>query len=146
VHFLLWILIGGILGWIASIIMHTKAQQGLLLPIIVGIVDALVAGFMLTPLFGLGTSNQSNLSLPSLLVSCLGAILLLAMVNLCRRGTVRSPVPRYAPLCVVHSWLSAWETLLPLPLCVDQLVMGLGLMRVAGIFVLMPSTKMPATL
>ena len=88
-NFILWIIVGGILGWIASIIMHTNAQQGLILNIIVGIVGALVAGFLLTPLFGTGTINQSNFSLPSLLVSLLGAIILLAIVNLFRRGTVR---------------------------------------------------------
>ena len=88
-NFILWIIIGGILGWIASIILHTKAQQGLMLNIIVGIVDALVAGFLLTPLFGIGTINQNNFSLPALLVSLLGAIILLAIVNLFRRGTVR---------------------------------------------------------
>jgi uncharacterized membrane protein YeaQ/YmgE (transglycosylase-associated protein family) len=88
-NFILWIIIGGILGWIASIIMRTNAQQGLVLNIIVGIVGALVAGFLLTPLFGIGTINQSNFSFPSLLVSLLGAIILLAIVNLFRRGTVR---------------------------------------------------------
>src|SRR4030095_13136231 len=88
-NFILWIIIGGILGWIASIIMHTNAQQGLVLNIIVGIVGALVAGLVLTPLFGIGTINQSNFSLPALLVSLLGAIILLAIVNLFRRGTVR---------------------------------------------------------
>ena len=88
-HFILWIIVGGVLGWIASIIMHTNAQQGMMLNIIVGIVGALVAGFLLTPLFGIDTINQSNFSLPSLLVSLLGAIILLAIVNLFRRGTVR---------------------------------------------------------
>jgi uncharacterized membrane protein YeaQ/YmgE (transglycosylase-associated protein family) len=88
-NFILWIIIGGILGWIASIIMHTNAQQGLVLNIIVWIVGALVAGFLLTPLFGIGTINQNNFSLPALLVSLLGAIILLAIVNLFRRGTVR---------------------------------------------------------
>ena len=88
-NFILWIIIGGILGWIASMIMRTNAQQGLVLNIIVGIVGALVAGLVLTPLFGIGTINQSNFSLPALLVSLLGAIILLAIVNLFRRGTVR---------------------------------------------------------
>jgi uncharacterized membrane protein YeaQ/YmgE (transglycosylase-associated protein family) len=88
-HFILWIIIGGILGWIASIIMHTNAQQGLFLNIIVGIIGALVAGFLLTPLFGISTINQNNFSVASLLVSLLGAIILLAIVNLFRRGTVR---------------------------------------------------------
>ena len=88
-NFILWIIIGGILGWIASIIMRTNAQQGLFLNILVGIIGALVAGFVLTPLFGIGTINQNNFSLPALLVSLLGAIILLAIVNLFRRGTVR---------------------------------------------------------
>ena len=88
-NFILWIILGGILGWIASIIMHTNAQQGLFLNIVVGIIGALVAGFVLTPLFGIGTINQNNFSLPALLVSLLGAIILLAIVNLFRRGTVR---------------------------------------------------------
>ena len=88
-NFILWIIIGGILGWIASIIMRTNAQQGLFLNIVVGIIGALVAGFVLTPLFGIVTINQNNFSLPALLVSLLGAIILLAIVNLFRRGTVR---------------------------------------------------------
>jgi uncharacterized membrane protein YeaQ/YmgE (transglycosylase-associated protein family) len=88
-NLILWIIIGGILGWIASIIMRTNAQQGLFLNIVVGIIGALVAGFVLTPLFGIGTINQNNFSLPALLVSLLGAIILLAIVNLFRRGTVR---------------------------------------------------------
>src|SRR5262245_17167400 len=78
-----------ILGWIASLIMRTDAQQGVGLNIVVGIIGALVAGFLLTPLFGIGTINQSNFSLPSLVVSLLGAIILLAIVNFFRRGTVR---------------------------------------------------------
>jgi uncharacterized membrane protein YeaQ/YmgE (transglycosylase-associated protein family) len=88
-NFIVWIIVGGILGWIASIIMHTNAQQGLMLNVLVGIIGALLAGFLLTPLFGVGTINQSNFSLPSLFLSLLGAIILLAVVNLVRRGTVR---------------------------------------------------------
>ena len=88
-NLILWIILGGILGWLASIIMRTNAQQGLFLNIVVGIIGALVAGFVLTPLFGIGTINQNNFSLPALLVSLLGAIILLAIVNLFRRGTVR---------------------------------------------------------
>jgi uncharacterized membrane protein YeaQ/YmgE (transglycosylase-associated protein family) len=83
------LIIGGILGWLASIIMHTNAQQGIVLNIIVGIVGALLAGLLLTPLFGIGTINQSNFSLPAQLISLLGAVILLAIVNLVRRGTVR---------------------------------------------------------
>ncbi len=88
-NFILWLIIGGILGWIASIIMHTNAQQGLFLNIVVGIIGAMVAGLLLTPLLGIGTINQNNLSLPALFVSLLGSIILLALVNLFRRGSVR---------------------------------------------------------
>jgi len=88
-NFLIWIILGGILGWIASIMMRTNGQQGMLMNIIVGIVGAFLAGMFLSPFFGVATINQNNFSLPSLLVSLLGAIILLAIVNLFRRGTVR---------------------------------------------------------
>jgi uncharacterized membrane protein YeaQ/YmgE (transglycosylase-associated protein family) len=88
-NFILWLIIGGILGWIASLIMYTDAEQGLFRNIVVGIIGAMVAGFLLTPLLGIGTINQNNLSLPGLFVSLLGAIILLAIVNFFRRGTVR---------------------------------------------------------
>jgi uncharacterized membrane protein YeaQ/YmgE (transglycosylase-associated protein family) len=83
------LIIGGMLGWLARIIMHTNAQQGIVLNLIVGIVSALLAGLLLTPLFGIGTINQSNFSLAALLIALLGAVILLAIVNLVRHGTVR---------------------------------------------------------
>ncbi len=88
-NFIIWIAIGGILGWVASIIMHTEAQQGLLMNIIVGIIGALLGGWLLAPLFGTGTINQNDFSLGSLVVSLLGAIILLAAVNLYKRGMPR---------------------------------------------------------
>jgi uncharacterized membrane protein YeaQ/YmgE (transglycosylase-associated protein family) len=88
-NFILWLIVGGILGWIASKIMHTDAQQGIVLNIIVGVVGAFLAGLILTPLFGVGTIGQGNFSLASLFLSLLGAIILLAIVNLVRRGAVR---------------------------------------------------------
>jgi uncharacterized membrane protein YeaQ/YmgE (transglycosylase-associated protein family) len=88
INFLVWLIVGGIIGWVASLIMRTNAQQGLLLNIVVGIVGALVAGWLLTPLFGIGTINQSNFSVPAMLVSLGGAVILLAIVNLVRRGRV----------------------------------------------------------
>jgi uncharacterized membrane protein YeaQ/YmgE (transglycosylase-associated protein family) len=88
-NLILWLIIGGLIGWIASLIMRTDAQQGIFLNVVVGIIGALLAGFLLAPLFGIGTINQSNFSLPALLISLLGAIILLAIVNLFRRGTVR---------------------------------------------------------
>jgi uncharacterized membrane protein YeaQ/YmgE (transglycosylase-associated protein family) len=88
-NFVLWIVVGGIIGWIASMVMGTDAQQGLLLNIVVGVVGAFLAGLVLSPLFGVGTINSGSFSLGSLLISLLGAIILLATVNLFRRGTVR---------------------------------------------------------
>jgi uncharacterized membrane protein YeaQ/YmgE (transglycosylase-associated protein family) len=61
----------------------------MLIDIVVGIVGAFVAGYLLTPLFGISTINQNNFSLPALLVSLGGAVILLAVVNLFRRGRVR---------------------------------------------------------
>ena len=87
-NLLLWLIIGGVIGWIASLMMGTDAQQGILLNIVVGIVGAFLAGLLLSPLLGIGTINQSNFSLPSMLVSLVGAIVLLAIVNMFRRGTV----------------------------------------------------------
>ena len=87
VNFIVWIIVGGIIGWVASSLMGMR--EGLLLNIVVGIVGAFVAGIVLTPLLGIGTINQNNFSLPALLVSLVGAIILLAVVNLFRRGRVR---------------------------------------------------------
>jgi uncharacterized membrane protein YeaQ/YmgE (transglycosylase-associated protein family) len=88
-NFIIWIVIGGLIGWAASIVMKTDAQQGVVLNVVVGIVGALVGGWLLSPLFGTGTINQNDFSLASLVVSLLGAIILLAVVNLLRRGVPR---------------------------------------------------------
>ena len=88
-NFIIWIIVGGIIGWVASLIMRTDREQGLLLNIIVGIVGAFLAGLLLTPLLGISSINSGNFSLPALIVSLLGALILLAVVNLFRRGAVR---------------------------------------------------------
>ena len=85
---IVWLIIGGVVGWLASIVMRTDGQQGILLNVVVGIVGAVVAGFVISPLLGIATINQ-GLSVGTFLVSLLGAIVLLAIVNLFRRGTVR---------------------------------------------------------
>jgi uncharacterized membrane protein YeaQ/YmgE (transglycosylase-associated protein family) len=69
--------------------MHTDAQQGIILNVVVGIVGALLGGWLLAPLFGTGTINQNDFSISSLLVSLLGAVVLLAAVNLFRQGKPR---------------------------------------------------------
>ena len=89
INFLIWIIVGGILGWIASMIMRTDAQQGPFLNIIVGIIGALIAGWVLSPLLGISTINDGNFSLSALSVSLLGAVILLGVVNLFRRGALR---------------------------------------------------------
>ena len=88
-NFIIWLIVGAIVGWVASVVMRTNSQQGLLLDIIVGIVGAFVAGVVLTPLLGIGTINQNDFSLPALLVSLMGAIILLAVVSLFRRRSSR---------------------------------------------------------
>lgn len=89
INFLVWIILGGVLGWVASMIMGTNAQQGTFMNIVVGIVGAFVAGWLLTPLFGISTINQNNFSIAAMGVSLLGAVILLAILSFFRRGTVR---------------------------------------------------------
>ena len=84
--FIIWLIVGGVVGWLASLIMRTDAQQGIILNVIVGIVGAVIAGLIL----GKGNINNSNpLDVTNILWSLLGAVILLAVVNLIRRGTVR---------------------------------------------------------
>jgi uncharacterized membrane protein YeaQ/YmgE (transglycosylase-associated protein family) len=83
------LIVGGLIGWVASMIMRTDGQQGIFLNIVVGIVGALLAGFILTPLIGGAPITSGVFSIQSVLVSLLGAIVLLAIVNMVRRGTVR---------------------------------------------------------
>jgi uncharacterized membrane protein YeaQ/YmgE (transglycosylase-associated protein family) len=88
-NFIIWLIVGGIIGWVASIVMRTNGQQGMLLNVIVGIVGAFVGGLVLTPYFGIATINQNNFSLPGMMISLMGAIILLALVSLLRGGGLR---------------------------------------------------------
>ncbi len=88
-NLLIWLVVGGVLGWLASMIMRTDAQQGVLLNVVVGIIGAMLGGWLISPLVGVGTINQSNFSVGALVVSLVGAVILLAIVNLFRRGSVR---------------------------------------------------------
>ena len=87
INFIVWLVVGGIIGWVASQLMGQR--EGLLLNIVVGIAGAFIAGYVLTPLLHITTINQNNFSLPALLVSLLGAIGLLAVVSVFRRGGLR---------------------------------------------------------
>jgi len=88
-NLIIWLIVGGLLGWVASLVMRTDARQGVILNVVVGIVGALLGGWLLSPLLGAGTVNQGDFSLPGLLISLGGAIILLFVVNLVRRGAVR---------------------------------------------------------
>ena len=83
------LVVGGLLGWVASMIMRTDGQQGIFLNIVVGIVGAMLAGFLINPLIGGGNIMNGSLSMSSILVSLLGAVVLLAIVNMIRRGSAR---------------------------------------------------------
>lgn len=85
INLILWLLLGALIGWLASLVMNRDAQQGALLNIVVGIVGAMIGGF----LFGGSTINSNSFSLISLLVSFLGAVILLGIVNMFTRGSAR---------------------------------------------------------
>ena len=83
--FIIWLVVGGICGWLASMVMRTDGQQGIVLNVIVGIIGAAIAGFLL----GGAAALNNGLTVQSFLYSLLGAVVLLAIVNLVRRGSVR---------------------------------------------------------
>jgi uncharacterized membrane protein YeaQ/YmgE (transglycosylase-associated protein family) len=83
------LIVGGVIGWLASILMRTDGQQGIFLNVVVGIVGAVLAGFLLSPLLGVPPITSGGYSIATILVSLLGAVVLLAIVNLVRRGSVR---------------------------------------------------------
>ena len=72
-NFIIWLVVGGLIGWVASMIMRTDGQQGIFLNIIVGIVGAMLGGWLISPLVGVPTINQGSLSVGALVVSLLGA-------------------------------------------------------------------------
>ena len=88
-NIIIWLIVGGIIGWLASLVMKTDGQQGIFLNVVVGIIGAVIGDWVLSPVFGVATINQDNFSLPALLVSFLGAAILLAIVNVIRRGKAR---------------------------------------------------------
>jgi uncharacterized membrane protein YeaQ/YmgE (transglycosylase-associated protein family) len=83
-NIIIWLLVGGLLGWAASVFMGTNNRQGIVLNVAVGIVGAFLGGLLLSGLFETSTINQGNFSLNALLVSFLGAVALLALVKFFR--------------------------------------------------------------
>ncbi len=88
-NLIIWLAIGGVIGWLASIVMRTDAQQGIFLNILVGIVGAFLGGLLLSPLVGAGTINSAGLSLGTSFVSVCGAVILLSLLNILHYGRVR---------------------------------------------------------
>ena len=88
-NLIIWLVVGGLIGWVASIMMKTNGQQGIFLNIVVGVIGALLAGWFISPLVGVGTINQNNFSLAALLVSLVGAVVLLAIVSAFRGARPR---------------------------------------------------------
>ena len=89
INLIVWLIVGGIIGWIASMIMKTDGQQGIILNVVVGIVGAFLGGWLAGILGIAGGTINDGISIPSILVSLVGAIVLLAIVNLFRRGRTR---------------------------------------------------------
>ena len=106
INFIIWIIAGALIGWVASLIMRTNRQQGPLADIIVGIVGAFVGGFFLTPLFNVTTINQGNFSLPALLVSLGGAIILLVIFKLFKNLLLY--VVLVLVVLIIFSYVNCW--------------------------------------
>ncbi len=83
-NLIIYLIAGAIVGYIASRIMHTNSQQGLLLDIVVGVIGAFIAGYFISPLLGIGTINDA-ISIPTMLVTLIGSVVLLWIVKMVRR-------------------------------------------------------------
>jgi uncharacterized membrane protein YeaQ/YmgE (transglycosylase-associated protein family) len=83
-NIIIYLIAGAIVGYIASRIMRTNSQQGLLLDIVVGVIGAFLAGYFISPLLGVGTINDA-ITLPTMLVTLLGSVVLLWIVKMVRR-------------------------------------------------------------
>lgn len=86
-NILIWLLVGGLIGWIANMLMHIEAEQVFLINIGAGVVGALIGGWLVTPLLGTPPAEGAFQSPLSIFVSLACAIVLLAIVQLMRRGS-----------------------------------------------------------
>ena len=106
INFLIWIIAGAVIGWVASLIMKTNNRQGLIADIFVGIVGAFVGGYFLSPIFNAGTINQGDFSLPALLVSLGGAVILLLISKLFR--TIGGFLLIAIIALIIYAYFSCW--------------------------------------
>jgi uncharacterized membrane protein YeaQ/YmgE (transglycosylase-associated protein family) len=107
INFIIWIIAGALIGWFASVIMHTNKRQGLIADIIVGIVGAFIGGYFLSPFFNVSTINEGNFSIPALLVSLGGAIILLAISKLFRN--IGGFMVILIFVLIIHIYISCWS-------------------------------------
>ncbi len=82
------LIVGGIAGWLASLVMNRDASMGIFWNIVVGCVGSVIGNALAGPLFGVRGSVQ-EFSLTGLIIAIVGAVVLLAIVNLVQRGRVR---------------------------------------------------------
>ena len=107
INFIIWLIVGALIGWVASLIMKTNSRQGLIGDILVGIVGAFVGGLILSPVFHISTINESNFSLPALLVSLGGAIILLLLFKLLRK--VGWVFVLLFIILIIYTYVSCWS-------------------------------------
>lgn len=85
-NLLIYLLVAAVIGWVATEVMHDRSN--LLINIVVAVIGAFLAGYILSPIFHVGTINQA-ITIPTMLVTLLGSVILLAVVNFFRRGRAR---------------------------------------------------------
>jgi uncharacterized membrane protein YeaQ/YmgE (transglycosylase-associated protein family) len=88
-NFIIWLVIGGIIGWLASILMKTNDKQVMVLNVTIGFIGAMFGGWFITPTVRVDTINEYNFSMAGMLVSLVGAAILLVIVDLSLRSSVR---------------------------------------------------------
>jgi uncharacterized membrane protein YeaQ/YmgE (transglycosylase-associated protein family) len=107
INFIIWLIVGALIGWVASLIMKTNNRQGLIADIVVGIVGAFVGGLILSPLFNISTINESNFSLPALLISLAGAVILLVLFKLLRK--IAWVLVVLLVVLIIYTYVSCWS-------------------------------------
>jgi uncharacterized membrane protein YeaQ/YmgE (transglycosylase-associated protein family) len=89
INLTIWLVAGSAIGWFASVLMRTATQRGIALNMVSAVAGAVIAGWMILPVVGAGTINQSEFSFFSLIIAMIGAVAVLAAVKFVRPGTVR---------------------------------------------------------
>ncbi len=79
---LLWVIFGGLVGWIASLIMRTDPEQGIFLNIVIGIIGAVIGGWIMS---SVGQTGVSGFNVYSFIVALIGSVILIGLVKLVRR-------------------------------------------------------------